>query len=145
MVLERISSVVSVQCRCCDAWRNLDPSCPNFTSQVRWVGGCMCYASTGLFSFTHPPTSETSQCCVVFCCLSPCVTAPDMRSGDYVLCDFGLQLDIELHIRFISLIDCFTLCTAAHTIAPIDFTPVPGVAMCNAMSFQFSSKLRVAM
>ena len=26
-----------------------------FTSQVRWVGGCMCYESTGLWIF-HPPT-----------------------------------------------------------------------------------------
>ena len=36
-------------------------TCWCFTSQVRRVGGCMCYDSTGLFSFTHPPSSETSQ------------------------------------------------------------------------------------
>ena len=32
-----------------------------FTSQVWRVGGCMCYGSTGLFCFTHPPSSETKQ------------------------------------------------------------------------------------
>ena len=32
-----------------------------FTSQVRWVGGCMCYESKGLSSFTHPPTHPPTR------------------------------------------------------------------------------------
>jgi hypothetical protein len=33
----------------------------HFTSRVWRVGGCMCYGSTGLFCFTHPPSSETKH------------------------------------------------------------------------------------
>ena len=64
---------------------NLDVNfqCVLFTPRVRRVGGCMCYGSTDLFCFTHPPSSESKQSDAI--CLRIFTPWDEIVSGERVL------------------------------------------------------------